>query len=124
MGWMGATFSMLITLRSKIKDALLNDLKIQASYSFIVSRIFVGMGASLILFYAFQAGIIQGSFFPEFENVGNLVNENPVDAIVTHKNLAILIVWSFLAGFSEQLVPNMLYKTEKSLNEGTPTTNN
>lgn len=33
------------------------------------------------------------------------------------RSLALLIVWSFLAGFSEKLVPNMLSKTEENMAE-------
>jgi hypothetical protein len=37
--------------------------------------------------------------------------------IFPNPQLALLVVWSFLAGFSERLVPSILQSTEVSLSE-------
>ena len=37
--------------------------------------------------------------------------------MLDEKNLAILVVWMFLAGFSEKLVPNLLKRTEQRLKD-------
>jgi hypothetical protein len=35
--------------------------------------------------------------------------------VLPNRELALLAVWGFLAGFSERLVPNMLASSEKTL---------
>ncbi len=101
-GWLGATFSMLLGLKRRIMKSTLGHLKVICRLDFIIARTIIGMFAGLILFYLFEAEMISGPFFPLF---GTL----PLDP----KNFALLIIWTFLAGFSEKLVPDVLTKSEK-----------
>jgi hypothetical protein len=41
----------------------------------------------------------------------------PWQIILPSQHLSLLIVWCFLAGFSERLVPNILASTEKTLSD-------
>jgi|GEM_PF-930599 len=102
-GWLGAAFSMLMSLNYRLREITrnLDALKVQRRWGFIVSRVIIGIGASMIFLYFIQAGIINGPLFPQLAV--------PLDS----KNFALLVVWSFLAGFSEKLVPNLLTKTEQ-----------
>jgi len=43
----------------------------------------------------------------------------PMTFVVPSKDLALLTVWCFLAGFSEILVPSILAGTERQLSETT-----
>ena len=99
-GWMGANFSMLLSLRSRLGDAGLDDLRVQRRYSYLVYRGVVGIGAAFIFYYFLRGELITGTFFPDLT----------IDPAVglTFKNYSLLIVWSFVAGFSEKLVPNMV----------------
>ncbi len=104
-GLVGACFSMLIGVWRKS----LSDLMNQYRFSYIFSRMFFGIGAGSIVLFLFKSGLLQGNMMPNFEK----------DIIQNGNNWSLLIVWCFIAGFSEKLIPNMLSKTvdQVSLNE-------
>lgn len=196
-GFWGAAFSMMINLRQRSKVSSLDDLKVLHRKLFIFSRVIIGVGAAVILFFFFHSELLTGQLFPRvstdatsiaevdsvlaqyLENrksqhvrgagidtaglgtfaasiertfslaadsgrgVSNVLLEdckafasdiavhNTADlhsgltqkirelrkssVPIDHKQLALLIVWCFLAGFSESLVPNLLAKTEKNM---------
>lgn len=139
-GW-GAAFSMLATLRSRLDAAELNDLKRMRSRWIIWSRPLVGAGAACILYFFLVSGLLGGSMFPNLgeeaarpatatvtpagagaEPVATAEKDRapssaPIKSAnsVTAKDLALLVVWCFIAGFSEQLVPTLITKTEDRL---------
>lgn len=142
-GW-GAAFSMLATLRSRLDAAELDDLKRMRSRWIIWSRPLVGAGAACILYFFLVSGLLAGSMFPRLSvdsppspaaavsspgtgteppaSVENRSSGIASSALVnrsnnvTGKDLALLVVWCFIAGFSEQLVPTLVGKTEGRLN--------
>jgi hypothetical protein len=144
-GW-GAAFSMLATLRSRLDAAELNDLKRMRSRWLIWSRPLIGAGAACILYFFLVSGLLSGTMFPDLSTsqpargaatvapagaAAGAAAEAPASAeskpgaspatvnqssAVTAKNLALLVVWCFIAGFSEQLVPTLVAKTENRLN--------
>jgi hypothetical protein len=71
---------------------------------------------SLILYILFLSGIITNSLFPEFyyPNFDNPVTPQNILEFLkncypsTGPDLAKLIIWSFIAGFSERFVPQIL----------------
>ena len=101
-GWFGAAFSMLIGLRNRLKESTLDDLRMQYRFVYQSSRVTIGIGAALILYFFLQADLLTGSIFPNLTNPANL----------GLKDNALFIIWSFLAGFSETFVPNLLTKAE------------
>ncbi|WP_198244483.1 hypothetical protein [methane-oxidizing endosymbiont of Gigantopelta aegis] len=106
-GYMGACFSMLISLKSRIETITLKELENLHKLHFIVTRIITGVGAALICYYFFRARVITGSVFPDFTK--------PEEIDLNSKSYFTLIIWSFIAGFSEKLVPSILSKTEGQL---------
>jgi hypothetical protein len=69
------------------------------------------------LFLIFMAGILQGTFFPKFQSA-NEPYETYANFIAsirpeTNADVAKAIIWAFIAGFSERLVPNFIDKIAK-----------
>lgn len=105
-GVMGAAFSLLIGLRDRLKSASLEELQIQQRFGVILSRVSIGLGAALIMNFFLQANLLSGTLLPEFQfSDGRML---PLDSV----NFSLLIVWSFISGFSEQFVPNIIGQTE------------
>jgi len=89
----------------------------------------VGMTGAVIVSFFLQAGVLSGGLFPAFPSIGLQVTDFPSSQqvgattqdfarfhlILPDKDLALLIVWSFLAGFSERLVPTILQDTETAI---------
>lgn len=110
-GWMGAAFSMLLSMNKRVKACNLEALMVISQYSHIFTRVIIGMGAGLIFFYLMEAKIISSPLLPQF-------NYDEKDGLsMIDLDLAKLIVWCFLAGFSEQMVPNILSKTARKLED-------
>jgi hypothetical protein len=105
-GW-GAGFSMLASLKSRMDAADLDDLKLMKSGWILWSRPLIGVGAACILYFFLVSGVLGGTAFP------TSLKPDPALGLLTPKDLALLIVWCFIAGFSERLVPALLAKTEE-----------
>lgn len=103
-GLFGASFSMLVGLDSLLEKRSSEDLKIIHRIGYILLRPIVGIGAALILFFLLKSGLFNGEIFPDIT----------ADSDNRYKQISLLIVWSFIAGFSEKFVPNLITKTESS----------
>jgi hypothetical protein len=106
-GWMGGAFSMLLGLKKHISHSPLEHLKITYRLDFIIVRVIIGMCAGLLFFYFFESGMLSGALLPDFSK-SNL----------DEANFALLIIWCFLAGFSEKLVLDILSKSENLNTDG------
>jgi hypothetical protein len=92
----------------------------------------VGICGALVVFFFLRSGVIQGSVFPDFTRLGfdyidysaflgqikaspdQMPNPAVMHTIEPSASLALLAMWSFIAGFSERLVPTILSNTEAS----------
>jgi hypothetical protein len=151
-GAWGASFSMLSSVKGRLEEADLNDLKLMGSAWILWSRPLIGVGAAGILYFFMASGLLSGSAFPTFatrldSTAGQAQPVAPAapaapatpgapatpDAAATavapatpatpavptpRTQLSLLIVWCFLAGFSERLVPALLAKTEDRAQAG------
>jgi hypothetical protein len=104
-GTWGATFSMLGSLKSRLTASELDDMQLMRPWVMLLSRVLIGTGAGCILYFFLRSGLLGGSAFPA------LTTLDTAD-VVPRKDLALLIIWCFIAGFSEKLVPSILEKTE------------
>ena len=60
---------------------------------------------AVVLCLTFWGGFLQGSLFP---NVGGEIGHELTNVLYYNMQFGKLLVWSFLAGFSERLVPDLL----------------
>jgi hypothetical protein len=80
---------------------------------------------AFVLYMMFIAGLISGDMFPRFINTtaeggGKYVSMKAFATTIdpeSYKDVAKILVWSFVAGYSEKFVPNLVGKI-LSLSEG------
>jgi len=120
-GLLGATFFMLVQLQTRLSEGGLTDARDMWTFRMIFLRCIVGVGAASILYFFFKTGLLDGSLWPDLHAQGfqKLVSATadgeialPESNYVPNGNFALLIVWSFIAGYSQTLVPNLLLNTE------------
>ena len=127
-GLFGASFFMMIELQQRIAAGGVADVRDMWTVPMLLLRCIVGVGAASILYFFFRSGLLEGSLWPDlgalgFQPVARVVdgegNEiaflNEGRRIVPNGNFALLIVWSFIAGYSQTLVPNLLLSTEERI---------
>lgn len=109
-GWMGSSFSMLINLQRRIQKSSIIELKNMIKYNYILSRTLIGMVSGLFLFYFLLSGLLAGHFFPAFSltDTGSMLDD---------RGRSLLMIWCFISGFSEKLIPDIITKTEKRFSE-------
>jgi len=115
-GAFGASFSMMTSLKTRLADSSFDDLKLNRSYLMIFARVLVGIGAGFLLFFFVKSGLLAGEAFPD---LGKASGANDLKSM-SASGFAKLFIWSFIAGFSEKLVPNLLSTTEGQKSEQTP----
>ena len=175
-GLVGAGFSLLTSEPIPLAGTSLEEMRRRTGFSFMVLRIGVGAIGAVILYFFFEAGLLDGVLFPELTAIGfapvslgkidvetlaaaldvskaaaglnaitkevadGLANEGvreavaqavrdnveaqseskvtlfskPLGAFVPNADLSKLLVWSFVAGFSEKLVTSFLARVEES----------
>lgn len=106
-------FGGFISIQRRLKKLGCDDLRLMAnSWAYIFLAPFSGSVLAVILYCLFISKMVQGGLFPEFEagdgsspaDLTRLFNCHAKD----YTDYAKLVVWSFLAGFSESLVTNVL----------------
>lgn len=73
----------------------------------------IGLVFAIILSLLFAGRLISGKLFPEF------INLDWEQVLFVPSELAKWLTWSFIAGFSERLVPDMIDTLSKKVKEGT-----
>jgi hypothetical protein len=129
-GLFGAFFSRMQWLQSNGDSLSLSQVREAMDWRSIRLRGAVGMGGALIVYFFLQSGMVNGSLFPNFDDFGVHVGWTGMKEVLKDGQLApafsvhlfqpspalaLLVVWSFIAGFSERFVPGILSATETSL---------
>jgi hypothetical protein len=108
-GFFGATFFILAQLRTRLGAGTLEDITAFYAWRNLVVRCLFGSGGALILYFFFQTGLLQGSLWPNLTKLGF---DSCCGGSVPNQHLSLLLVWSFIVGYSESFVPSVLLQTE------------
>ena len=117
-GLMGAFFFRLIYTQGNIEHLTLEELKSSMSWRSVFLRGAVGMLGALVMFFLLRSGLIEGRLVPEMEQLGLgslFPSGNPKGLLkpaFPTSELALLVIWCLLAGYSERIVPEFLSSTE------------
>jgi hypothetical protein len=115
-----------VSIQQRLKQIGTEELSLlsESWATILVVPIYGGIFA-LVLYVLFISGLIQGHLFPqfympEFDNPPS--NQNIVDLLsMTYpaqgSDLAKLIFWSFVSGFSERFVPQIIHKVSSSIQD-------
>ncbi|WP_143735888.1 hypothetical protein [Methyloprofundus sedimenti] len=111
------------TAKSETEDAMTKRLvTIQIYLSPFVGGVF-----AFVLYLIFMAGFVQGSLFPIFasgeEGFTTFSDFAKLSIPDENVDVAKAIVWSFIAGFSEGLVPNFISKIAKEADQNNQSDN-
>jgi len=115
-GLLGAFFSRLTSLNFTSAGLTLEDAENRFSFISLAIRGAVGALGAMVFYYIMRTGII-AAVAPDFDK---FAFETPhlqtllaaADVLIPSKDWSLLILWSFIAGFSERLVPDTLSKVE------------
>ncbi len=116
-GILGACFSVLQRVqRSWANDPLLALLHLRNARAHIFLSILTGAIASVVMFAIFAGDMISGSLFPKIVNSAKAEEGGMLLVIdflrstgpATYGDYGRLLVWAFIAGFAERMVPDIL----------------
>jgi hypothetical protein len=115
-GFLGAFLSRLMAFHSTSRDISVEDLLSGYAWHFLMVRLLVGAFSALVLYLAIAAGLLGGELFPMPVPGGGFgqlwVWYEQFGYSGPSANFAKLIVWCFIAGFSERFLPDSLSALE------------
>jgi hypothetical protein len=119
-GFLGAYLSRLIAFQNTAVALSVDDLENGYSWHFLMVRLLVGGLSSVILYFVISGHLIGGELFPApddgasggFGSLWTVHNGAGMPYEGPSANFAKLIVWCFIAGFSERFLPDSLSALE------------
>ena len=120
MSFLGA----VVNQSRRFKD--LQGLTVGWIFAYFVWKGAVAVVFAFVLYFMFMSGLIAGEMFPAFinttvENGGKYVNMVKFATVVdpeSYREVAKILVWCFIAGYSERFVPNLISRVVKDSSSG------
>ena len=115
-----------VSIQQRLPKITIDELKILSSSWLSITLIPINGGIfALILMLMFVGQIVQGTLFPVYPDVQITDVESFKDWISTTypaygSDVAKLLFWSFVAGFSERFVPQIIRRTAEEADPGAP----
>jgi hypothetical protein len=117
-GLFGSYFSRMLYIKNHYADFSYDELLSARDASSIILRGAVGVCGAAVVYFLLRSGIVSsvfaGTLVPDLDSLPKN-HESPNELVIANKDLALLIIWGFFAGFSERLIPNILSSTETKL---------
>jgi hypothetical protein len=117
-GLLGAYFSRLTSLRFEA-EMTVEDAENRYGWPSLIIRGSVGMFGALIIYFLLGTNLLGETVKPDFADLAfrpvpvvTLLSSKSVDVLIPSASWCLLLIWSFLAGFSERLVPDSLARAE------------
>jgi hypothetical protein len=117
-GLFGSYFSRLLYIQKNSATLSYDELVSTKDVFAIIVRGSVGVCGAALLYFFLHSGIITGALIPDVSKMSVDLSREPLEyprLLIANKDLALLIIWGFFAGFSERLIPSILATTEKKL---------
>lgn len=117
-GLFGAAFSMMAQTKKRVEVSSLEDMRSNARFGMLLFRLGVGIGAAMIVYFIFDAEVLgNGALTPQLTGVGfggaeRIASNVAIGALSPNRDLCLLMLWCFVAGFSEVMVPAILRQAE------------
>lgn len=102
MGALGAFFSRIIKFQAKYSSLRFANLTSQYRFTTLLVRLLCGVIGALIFYFVMRSEVLTASVFPKWSVLDNGL---PGEQLTEWSKV---LVWSFVAGFSERLVPSSL----------------
>ena len=113
-GLFGASFFMLIQLQTTYRLGTYNSIRTLWSWPLIFLRCAVGIGGACILYFFYETELLGGTLWPDLHEL-RVEHVKVASGIrFPNKDLSLLIIWSFLAGYSQTLVQSVLDNTQRT----------
>ncbi len=116
-GLFGSYFSRLQYMQKNAASLSYDELVSTKDTMAILLRGAVGICGAALLYFFLHSGAITGSLVPDINNLSMELIKQPTypRLLIANKDLALLVIWGFFAGFSERLIPSILASTEARL---------
>jgi hypothetical protein len=124
LGMLGAYFSRVLSFNATLASLSFDDVMKGYVGRMLRIRLIYGMIGALVFYFLLRGGIVAGSVFPAFEVARGSGNAMPpgtdprtmLGLLAPDADFAKLLVWSFIAGFSERLVGDAISRAESQAN--------
>jgi hypothetical protein len=138
-GILGAFFSRVLSFQAKLATMSFEDVVNLYQWRMLVLRLLYGMIGAVMFYYVLRGGLVGGTAFPDLSKLAvgeqtlwkadasggatptadGKLQLTSLTILAPTVELAKLLIWSFLAGFSERLVPDTLARTEAQASKNT-----